>query len=135
MIATEPLGNDFWASAGLEERATFADHRHLIIYGQRTADGRIAFGGRGAPYHFGSSIREGYDTEPAVHELLRRTLIELFPALDGAGSPTPGAARSASRGTGTPRSASTVPPDWPGPAATWATACPPPTWPGARWPT
>ena len=84
MVATEPLGDDFWSSAGLEQRATFADHRHMIVYGQRTADGRIAFGGRGAPYHFGSSIREGYDTEPAVHELLRRTLTELFPALEGA---------------------------------------------------
>ena len=28
----------------------------MIIYGQRTADGRIAFGGRGAPYHFGSAV-------------------------------------------------------------------------------
>ena len=49
MVATEPLGADFWASAGLESRATFADHRHMIIYGQRTADGRIAFGGGGRP--------------------------------------------------------------------------------------
>ena len=81
MVATEPLGDAFWSSAGLESRATFADHRHMIIYGQRTADGRIAFGGRGAPYHFGSSVRPGYDTEPAVHALLRRTLTELFPAL------------------------------------------------------
>ena len=56
MVATEPLGDAFWARAGLEGRATFADHRHMIIYGQRTADGRIAFGGRGAPYHYGSTI-------------------------------------------------------------------------------
>jgi glycine/D-amino acid oxidase-like deaminating enzyme len=83
MVATEPLGETFWSSAGLESRATFADHRHMIIYGQRTADGRIAFGGRGAPYHFGSSVRSRYDTEPAVHTLLRRTLTELFPQLDG----------------------------------------------------
>ncbi len=84
MVATEPLGDAFWSAAGLEGRATFADHRHMIIYGQRTADGRIAFGGRGAPYHFGSSVRAGYDAEPAVHELLRRTLTELFPELAGA---------------------------------------------------
>jgi glycine/D-amino acid oxidase-like deaminating enzyme len=83
MVATEPLGPGFWSSAGLESRATFAEHRHMIIYGQRTADGRIAFGGRGAPYHFGSSVRPGYDTEPAVHALLRRTLTELFPDLAG----------------------------------------------------
>ena len=83
MVATEPLGDGFWSSAGLESRATFADHRHMIIYGQRTADGRIAFGGRGAPYHFGSSVRARFDAEPAVHALLRSTLTELFPALDG----------------------------------------------------
>jgi glycine/D-amino acid oxidase-like deaminating enzyme len=83
MVATEPLGDGFWASAGLENRATFADHRHMIIYGQRTADGRIAFGGRGAPYHFGSSVRGSFDAEPAVHALLRRTLTELFPELEG----------------------------------------------------
>ena len=82
MVATEPLGDDFWAAAGLEGRATFADHRHMIIYGQRTLDGRIAFGGRGAPYHYGSSVRPSFDTEPRVHALLRRTLTELFPALE-----------------------------------------------------
>ena len=81
MVATEPLGPDFWSSAGLEHRATFADHRHMIIYGQRTADGRIAFGGRGAPYHYGSSVRPAYDAEPDVHALLRSTLCELFPSL------------------------------------------------------
>jgi glycine/D-amino acid oxidase-like deaminating enzyme len=84
MVATEPLGEAFWSTARLESRATFADHRHMIIYGQRTADGRIAFGGRGAPYHYGSSVRTGYDAEPNVHALLRRTLTELFPALSRA---------------------------------------------------
>jgi glycine/D-amino acid oxidase-like deaminating enzyme len=79
MVATEPLGADFWAQAGLAGRATFADHRHMIIYGQRTADDRIAFGGRGAPYHYGSTISPRFDSEPAVHELLRQTLAELFP--------------------------------------------------------
>jgi len=49
MVATEPLPAEFWADAGLDGRPTFADHRHVIIYGQRTADDRIAFGGRGAP--------------------------------------------------------------------------------------
>ena len=67
--------------ARLEGRATFADYRHMIIYGQRTADGRIAFGGRGAPYHYGSAVRARFDREPAVHSLLRATLTDLFPAL------------------------------------------------------
>ena len=40
MIATEPLPAAVWDVVGLRERETFADHRHLIVYGQRTADGR-----------------------------------------------------------------------------------------------
>ena len=81
MIATEPLPDDFWAAHGLADRQTFADHRHLVIYGQRTEDGRLAFGGRGAPYHFNSAIRPEYDRDAGVHEALRHTLVELFPAL------------------------------------------------------
>lgn len=84
MIATEPLGDAFFEHAGLAARETFSDHRHLVIYGQRTADGRIAFGGRGAPYHFGSAVREAFDADPRVHAMLRETLVDLFPALSGA---------------------------------------------------
>ena len=118
------------------ERATFADHRHMIIYGQRTADDRIAFGGRGAPYHFGSAVRPSFDSEPArARACCARPWPSSSRSWPTPASPTPGAGRSASRGTGTPRSASTAPPAWPGPAATWATGSPPPTWPAARWPT
>ncbi len=81
MVATEPLGSAFWTDAGLSGRATFADQRHMVTYGQRTADGRIAFGGRGAPYHYGSTLRSGFDHDASVHALLRETLIDLFPAL------------------------------------------------------
>jgi glycine/D-amino acid oxidase-like deaminating enzyme len=63
---------------------TFADYRSLIIYGQRTADNRIAFGGRGAPYHWGSSIKPEYDRVPAVFSALEATLRELFPAVENA---------------------------------------------------
>lgn len=84
MIATEPLGPDFWAATGLARGETFSDGRHLIIYGQRTADDRIAFGGRGAPYHWGSTVRPDFDREPRVFSALRRTLVDLFPAAAGA---------------------------------------------------
>lgn len=83
MIATEPLADAVWDEIGLRERETFTDHRHLIIYGQRTADGRLAFGGRGAPYHLGSRIRPGYDRDPRVHAQLLETLVDLFPVLAG----------------------------------------------------
>jgi glycine/D-amino acid oxidase-like deaminating enzyme len=82
MVATEPLDREFWASAGLERRQTFSDMRHLVIYGQRTADDRIAFGGRGAPYHFGSAIEPGFDRDANVHRAIRSTLVDLFPALE-----------------------------------------------------
>jgi glycine/D-amino acid oxidase-like deaminating enzyme len=81
IIATEPLPDSMWAQIGLRERETFSDHRHLIVYGQRTADGRLVFGGRGAPYHLGSGVQANYDRVPAVFEALRRTLVELFPVL------------------------------------------------------
>jgi glycine/D-amino acid oxidase-like deaminating enzyme len=83
MIATEPLPASFWDAVGWAGRETFADGRHLIIYGQRTADDRIAFGGRGAPYHFGSRVRDGFDRDPATFAELRQVLESLFPALAG----------------------------------------------------
>jgi glycine/D-amino acid oxidase-like deaminating enzyme len=83
MIATEPLDDEQWASIGLADRATFADGRHLIIYGQRTADGRLAFGGRGAPYHWGSAITPSHDTDRRVCDRLAASLCDLFPSIGG----------------------------------------------------
>jgi glycine/D-amino acid oxidase-like deaminating enzyme len=81
MIATEPLPEEVWEQIGLTGRPTFGDHRYMIIYGQRTADGRLAFGGRGAPYHLGSEIRPQFDRVPRVFDMLRHTLTDLFPVL------------------------------------------------------
>ncbi len=83
MIATEPQPPAFWREVGFSHYETFADGRHLIIYGQRTADDRIAFGGRGAPYHFGSTVEPRYDLRPKIFTLLENTLRELFPSLTG----------------------------------------------------
>ena len=100
MIATEPLPESFWQDAGLASRETFTDGRWLLIYGQRTADGRFAFGGRGAPYHLGSRVRSKYDTNRRVFDELAVTLRSLFPQL--------GAARITHRWGG----AVAVPRDW-----------------------
>ncbi|MBI2243735.1 MAG: FAD-dependent oxidoreductase [Nocardioides sp.] len=83
IIATEPLSPSTWAEIGLARRETFTDHRHLIVYGQRTADDRLVFGGRGAPYHLGSRIRPEYDRDEAVFARLYATLVDLFPMLAG----------------------------------------------------
>lgn len=84
IIATEPLPDRVWDEIGLRERETFTDHRNLIIYGQRTVDGRLVFGGRGAPYHFGSSIRPDHDRNPRVFAALWATLTTMFPAVRSA---------------------------------------------------
>jgi len=80
MIATEPLPESTWKEIGLENAETFGDGRGITTYGQRTADGRIAFGGEGQ-YLFGSGIRRSF---PATHEkmlALEKTLRDLVPAV------------------------------------------------------
>ncbi|MGZ5403612.1 MAG: NAD(P)/FAD-dependent oxidoreductase, partial [Nocardioides sp.] len=81
VIATEPLPASTWERIGLARRETFTDHRHLVIYGQRTADDRLVFGGRGAPYHLGSRVSPAFDGDDRVFAALRATLVELFPVL------------------------------------------------------
>jgi glycine/D-amino acid oxidase-like deaminating enzyme len=83
IIATEPLPAATWDEIGLARRETFTDHRHLIVYGQRTADDRLVFGGRGAPYHLGSRIRPEYDRDERVFARLHASLVDLFPVLRG----------------------------------------------------
>ena len=81
MVATEPLPESTWEQIGLADRPTFSDGRRLVIYGQRTADDRLAFGGRGAPYSFGSRIDARTEFDASVHRMIERTLMELFPVL------------------------------------------------------
>jgi glycine/D-amino acid oxidase-like deaminating enzyme len=83
IIATEPLPAAVWDEIGLARRETFSDHRHLIIYGQRTADDRLVFGGRGAPYHLRSRVSPAFDRDPRVFAALHTTLLDLFPVLRG----------------------------------------------------
>ncbi len=81
MIATEPLSDELWRRIGWESAETILDGSYLYTYSQRTADGRIAIGGRGVPYRFGSRTdREGPVPAKTVHEL-RERLVALFPDL------------------------------------------------------
>lgn len=81
MVATEPLGDETWGEIGLEGRPTFTDGRRLVVYGQRTADGRLAFGGRGALYRFGSAVRPDLDRDQRVHAGVTAALRDLFPQI------------------------------------------------------
>jgi len=84
VVASESLPAATWDEIGLAHRETFSDHRHLVIYGQRTSDDRLVFGGRGAPYHFGSRVEPAFDRDPGVFARLHATLLDLFPVLRGA---------------------------------------------------
>jgi glycine/D-amino acid oxidase-like deaminating enzyme len=78
MIATEPLPPDAWQSLGWDGCETMLDGRRLYAYLQRTADGRIALGGRGVPYLYGSrTAREEAPPRETV-DGLRRRLVDLF---------------------------------------------------------
>jgi glycine/D-amino acid oxidase-like deaminating enzyme len=81
VLATAPLPKDALSALGLERRTAFNDLRHLRVYAQPTSEGRIVFGGRGAPYHFASRTDPAFDEHPAIHEKLVRTLHDFFPGL------------------------------------------------------
>ncbi|GAB7109273.1 FAD-dependent oxidoreductase [Streptomyces phaeofaciens JCM 4814] len=83
MIATEPLTDEQWAEVGWDGRETLGDMAHAYMYAQRTADGRIALGGRGVPYRFGSRTDHDGRTQAATVEALREILVGFFPALAG----------------------------------------------------
>ena len=83
MVATEPLTPEVLDEIRLDDRPTFADDRFMVIYGQRTADNRLAFGGRGVPYLFGSRISRHAELRTQSHELIAETLVDLLPAIAG----------------------------------------------------
>lgn len=83
MIATVPLPADVWETIGWAGRETLGDMAHAYMYAQRTADDRIALGGRGVPYHFGSRTDNDGRTQPATVDALREILVRFFPQLTG----------------------------------------------------
>jgi glycine/D-amino acid oxidase-like deaminating enzyme len=79
MVVTEPLSEDQWARIGWQHADGLSGTAHTYFYGQRTADGRIALGGRGKPYRFGSRFDDGGRVDDRTVRLLLATLSELFP--------------------------------------------------------
>ncbi len=83
IVLTEPLTDEQWAAIGWNGHECVSSFRLTIDYLSRTPDGRVLFGGRGAPYHFGSRIDPRFDRDEATHAMLRRMLVRWFPALRG----------------------------------------------------
>jgi glycine/D-amino acid oxidase-like deaminating enzyme len=81
IVLTEPIDGARWAEIGWSGREVVASARLSIDYLSRTADGRILFGGRGAPYRLGSPIRDAYDLHDPTHEMLKGFVRTWFPML------------------------------------------------------
>jgi glycine/D-amino acid oxidase-like deaminating enzyme len=80
MVATEPLPAETWDEIGWRDGLLIGDLHHLFFYAQRTADGRIAIGGRGAPYRLRRPISDGNERSAQVADRLVQTGRRHFPA-------------------------------------------------------
>ena len=80
MIVTEPLPEPVWQSIGWAGAELLGDNANAYCYAQQTADGRIALGGRGIPYRFGSRTDVDGQTQEWTIESLTGILHGMFPA-------------------------------------------------------
>ncbi len=78
-IVTRPLPQALWARIGWQGEELLGTADRLYAYCQRTADGRIAVGGRGLPYRFASRIDDNGTPDPVTLRRLQRMLARLFP--------------------------------------------------------
>ena len=83
MIATEPLPTAVWDEIGWTGAELVGDAANAYSYAQRTVDGRIAIGGRGVPYRFGSRTDVDGVTQAQTIESLLAILHSQFPATHG----------------------------------------------------
>lgn len=84
LIATEPLGEEVWDELGWNQGEVLGDLAHVYMYAQRTEDDRIAIGGRGVPYKYGSRVDLDGETPLKTAKTLSEILHRFFPATRGA---------------------------------------------------
>jgi len=84
MIVTEPLSDQAWAEIGWDGYETLGDQAHAYMYAQRTADGRIAIGGRGVPYRYASGVDDRGVVTAATVSQLADILRRMFPVTQSA---------------------------------------------------
>lgn len=80
LVVTEPLPTEVWDRIGWQGREALGDLAHAYVYAQRTADDRIAFGGRGVPYRYGSRTDADGVTHASTVHALTHLLRTFFPA-------------------------------------------------------
>jgi glycine/D-amino acid oxidase-like deaminating enzyme len=82
MVATEPLNDAEIEATGLTRRYNWNNGKHLVTYGQLTADRRIAFGHRGR-YLYNGGIQKNFDLSDPDFKLIEEELFRFFPSLRG----------------------------------------------------
>lgn len=85
MIMTNPIPDSAWDEVGWEGRELLGDIAHMYFYAQRTADGRVAFGGRGKPYRYASKIPPAGSIPRSTVDELEALMVTCFPPLKGVG--------------------------------------------------
>ena len=84
LIATEPLAQHVWDELHWSKGEVLGDFAHVYMYAQRTADDRIAIGGRGVPYKYGSKTDTDGQTPGVTVDTLSEIMHRFFPATTGA---------------------------------------------------
>lgn len=83
IMLTAPLTERQWDQVGWAGGECLSSYVHTTNYLTRTADGRILFGSRGAPYRYGSDMSETALRENANFGWIRDRLLEWWPSLEG----------------------------------------------------
>ncbi|MFN4156186.1 MAG: NAD(P)/FAD-dependent oxidoreductase [Paracoccaceae bacterium] len=79
IVVTEPVPEAMWEELGWNGYEVFGDASHAYCYAQRTQDNRIAMGGRGVPYRFGSRTDVNGETQAETVEKLKDILYRMLP--------------------------------------------------------
>lgn len=79
LIITAPLPPEVWDEIGWAGREVLGDQAHAYMYAQRTADDRIAIGGRGVPYRYASRTDADGVTHASTVAALREILTRFWP--------------------------------------------------------
>ncbi len=84
IVLTEPLSEAQWREIGWAEGDGLGSQAYTIDYLTKTTDGRILYGSRGAPYHYGSETKDMSHELEGVLEQMRARLRSWFPPLASA---------------------------------------------------
>lgn len=82
IVLTAPLSQQQWSQVGWEGGQSLSSQSNTKNYLTRTLDGRILYGSRGAPYHFGSRISDAALKDESIYAWMRSKVRQWFPVLE-----------------------------------------------------